>query len=154
MHAIKEMFSPKTDSQKMLEPQVRQKPRLADSDDSYQRSPPDSTSVRPSRRVAVAATKWPLVRRHWPQWQLITGRSGPRTSYRTAPQRQPPVTVTEPGSGLILPPYTKRPTWTTLHQIDYSDCGALCGIGHLRNSSTTSLKNALKATINSRRESV
>ena len=42
----------------------------------------------------MAATKCPLVFRHWVQWQYTTGRSEPRTWYFTAPQRQLPVART------------------------------------------------------------
>jgi len=39
------------------------------------------------------AAMCPWVRRHLLQWHLITSRKGPRTSYCTAPQRQPPVAL-------------------------------------------------------------
>src|SRR5215468_5088599 len=78
-------------AQNRFEPQNWQKPRRALGDESYQRSPRSSRRTMASRRAAVAAAKWPLVRRHMSQWQATTGRSGPRVSYRTAPQRQPPL---------------------------------------------------------------
>ena len=91
MPAAIERCSPESGSQNRLDPQIPQNPRRAVADDRYQRSPSDSVRARCFRCVAVNAAKWPLVRRHCVQWQSTTGRSGPRTSYRTAPQRQPPV---------------------------------------------------------------
>src|SRR5215210_661414 len=86
-----ETRSPEAGSQNRLDPHVSQNPRRAVADDRYQRSPSDSIRNRFSGRVAVNAARWPLVRRHMVQWQSTTGRSGPRTSYRTAPHRQPPL---------------------------------------------------------------
>jgi hypothetical protein len=86
-----EIRSPGVRSQSTLDPQVSQNPRRAVAEDRYQRSPSDSVRTRFFRCVAVNAAKCPLVRRHCVQWQSTTGRSDPRTSYRTAPQRHPPV---------------------------------------------------------------
>ncbi len=91
MPAAIERRSPESGSQNRLDPQIPQNPRRAVADDRYQRSPSDSVRARCFGCVAVNAAKWPLVRRHCVQWQSTTARSGPRTSYRTAPQRQPPV---------------------------------------------------------------
>src|SRR3984957_19131413 len=75
-------------SQNRLAPQSAQNPRLADTEDWYHRKLLEDLSKRSSRAHAVAATKWPLVRRHISQWQNTTGLSGPRTSYCTPLQRQ------------------------------------------------------------------
>ncbi len=81
-------------------------------------APPDSIRTRSSGRAAVNAAKWPLVRRHCVQWQSTTARSGPRTSYRTAPQRQPPVPLT--GGRLLL----RLPMLPSLRR-------AMCGTGRM-----------------------
>src|SRR5215217_6206541 len=101
-----ETRSPEAGSQNRLDPQISQNPRRAVADDRYQRSPSDSIRTSASGRVAVNAAKCPLVRRHIVQWQSTTGRSGPRTPYRTAPQRQPPDRPfeDESSSRVILPP--------------------------------------------------
>ena len=64
-----ETRSPEVGSQNKLDPQSRQNLRRAIGDDWYQRNPFDSLRMRLSGRAAVEAEKWPLVRRHWVQWQ-------------------------------------------------------------------------------------
>ncbi len=55
----------------------------------------------------MAAQKWPLILRHWLQWQNSTSRNGPRTVNRTAPHKQPP----EIGvSAIACPPATPAST--------------------------------------------
>ncbi len=109
MPAAIETRSPEAGSQNRLDPQISQNPRRAFADARYQRNPLDSIRTNSSWRIAVKAAKWPLVRRHIVQWQLTTGRSGPRTSYLTAPHRQPPVLMeNEPSRTIISSSYFVR----------------------------------------------
>ena len=71
---------PASGFQNRLPPQMRQKPRRAVAEDSYQVSPRSSTKLRSPSAQRVAHTKCPLVLRHWLQWHATTLRSGPRTS--------------------------------------------------------------------------
>ena len=65
-----ERWWPEVGSQNRFDPQSPQNPRRAIEDDRYQRNPFDSFRTSSSGgRVAVQAEKWPLVRRHWVQWQ-------------------------------------------------------------------------------------
>src|SRR5689334_17783355 len=54
-------------------------------------SPRASVSRKPSRSTAVYAPTWPCHRRHFEQWQYVTPVRGLLTSYRIAPQKQPPL---------------------------------------------------------------
>src|SRR5262249_28928271 len=90
-------------SQNRLEPHSAQKPRRAPASLfglSIHRRPRCSVRVRSSRRAAVLAEKWPCQRRHSSQWQMSTSRRGPRTSYRTAPHRHPPVGISGDNSSM------------------------------------------------------
>ena len=53
--------------QNRLEPQRRQNPRLAFDDDRYQDNVFRVLIRMATTGAAVAAQKWPLVRRHWEQ---------------------------------------------------------------------------------------
>jgi hypothetical protein len=77
---------------------LRQKPRERPSS-SYQRRPPAATNTRSACAHAEDAAVCPWVRRQRLQWQRTTSRNGPDTSYRTAPQRQPPVPLMLPPTG-------------------------------------------------------
>lgn len=54
---------------------------------------PVSQTNRSARILSTAFEPVPDTRRHSEQWHIPTGGKGPCTSYRTAPQRQPPVAV-------------------------------------------------------------
>ncbi len=127
MPAAIERCSPESGSQNRLDPQIPQNPRRAVADDRYQRSPSDSVRDRCFVCVAVNAAKWPLVRRHCVQWQSTTGRSGPRTSYRTAPQRQPPVPLIGDESSSRIIFYGRS-------------CGVVSVLGLLRPDGTSPLR--------------
>src|ERR1700684_4466384 len=73
--------------QKRLPPHRPQKPLCACSDEENHTSVPSFSSVMRSDSAPVAATKWPLVRRHCEQWQAMTSRREPCTVYRTPPHR-------------------------------------------------------------------
>lgn len=68
--------------QNRLEPQWRQKARSADVVEAglaIQASPSSATSSRRSAGQAVYGAAPPCMRRHSPQWQVMTSRSGPAT---------------------------------------------------------------------------
>src|ERR1700722_20245138 len=78
-------------SKRTLEPHSAQKPRLTVAETECHLSPRASESWKAPRSAAVYAPACPCHRRHLEQWQYVTGVIGPRTSYRTAPQKHPPV---------------------------------------------------------------
>jgi hypothetical protein len=72
-------------------PHLRQKPRLCPGEERYQRNVRPLMILRSHGAQAVAAPTWVCMRWQNTQWQITTSLSGPRTSNRTEPQRQPPV---------------------------------------------------------------
>ena len=55
--------------QNRFEPQLAQNPRSAAAEERYQRRLSERVSDSCGTAQAVAATKWPLARRHILQWQ-------------------------------------------------------------------------------------
>src|SRR5262245_46460668 len=80
-------------SNSTLEPHSAKKPRFTVGETVCHLRPRVSVSRNPSRSAAVNAPTCPCHLRHFEQWQYVTCVRGTLTSYRTAPQKHPPVFI-------------------------------------------------------------